>query len=146
VRFVFTHRDPAKSVASYVSFVRSLYPPGSAARHDPHRIGRHIHEHLLAGMRSAVEARARLGNHRFIDVYHRELDADPIATLQRIYDALGYELRPEVRTGIAQWSEVNHSGAYGAHSYTAEQFGLSVDQIRSDYDFYIRQFDVPIAN
>ncbi len=30
----------------------------------------------------------------------------------------------------------------GTHRYTAEQFGLSDAQIRSDYDFYIRHFDV----
>ena len=35
-------------------------------------------------------------------------------------------------------------GAKGTHHYTAEQFGLSADQIRSDYDFYIRHFDVAL--
>ena len=33
-------------------------------------------------------------------------------------------------------------GASGTHRYTAEQFGLTTAQIRSDYDFYIRRFDV----
>ena len=32
----------------------------------------------------------------------------------------------------------------GTHRYTAEQFGLSTEQIRSDYDFYIRRFDVAL--
>jgi hypothetical protein len=35
-------------------------------------------------------------------------------------------------------------GAHGSHRYTAEQYGLTAAQIRCDYDFYIRQFDVPV--
>jgi hypothetical protein len=35
-------------------------------------------------------------------------------------------------------------GAAGSHRYTPEQFGLSAEQIRSDYDFYIRRFDVAV--
>ena len=35
-------------------------------------------------------------------------------------------------------------GAHGTHRYTAEQFGLTTAQIRSDYDFYIRHFDVAV--
>ena len=39
-------------------------------------------------------------------------------------------------------ARANRSGAHGTHRYTAEQFGLSATQLRSDYDFYIRHFDV----
>lgn len=35
-------------------------------------------------------------------------------------------------------------GAAGTHRYTPEEFGLSAAQIRSDYDFYIRHFDVAL--
>ena len=35
-------------------------------------------------------------------------------------------------------------GAAGTHRYTAEQYGLTTDQIRSDYAFYIRHFDVAL--
>ena len=42
------------------------------------------------------------------------------------------------------WHEANRSGAHGTHRYTAEQFGLSAAQLRSDYDFYIRHFDIDV--
>ena len=45
---------------------------------------------------------------------------------------------------VGDWGEANHSGAHGQHRYTAEQYGLSKDEIRADYDFYIRHFDVPL--
>ncbi len=143
-RFIMTHRDPAKVVPSYVSFVLTLFPTRTGDTNDPKRIGRHVSEHLRIGMERAMAARARIGEHRFLDVYHREFERDAFGTLQRIYDFLGLEFPPHVRDQMRRWQEVNHSGAHGAHRYTAEQFGLSKDQLRSDYDFYIRHFDVPV--
>jgi hypothetical protein len=144
-RFVFTHRDPAKAVPSYVSFATSHYPPGTLDNHDLRDIARHIHRHLLTGMQRAMAARARLGDHRFVDVQQREIENDPLGTLARIYDFLGLELRPEMREAVVRWGEANHAGAHGQHRYTAEQYGLSVEQIRSDYEFYIRHFDIPVG-
>lgn len=143
VRFVMTHRDPAKVVPSYTSLVSTIFPAANGER-DLKRLGREVSEHLRIGMRNAIAARARLGEERFLDVYHRELNADPMGTLERIYAFLGLELRPEVRRALIDWQKANRSGTHGTHHYTAEQFGLSRAQLHSDYDFYVRHFDVPI--
>jgi hypothetical protein len=95
-------------------------------------------------MENAIAARARIGEERFLDVHHRDLVADPMQELHRIYRWLGLELRPPVEQAIAEWQTVNRAGAHGIHRYTAEQYGLSDAQVRSDYDFYIRRFDVKI--
>jgi hypothetical protein len=97
-------------------------------------------------MERAMAARARLGEDRFIDVYHRDFERDPFGELERIYGFLGFELRPRVRDEMVRWHEAHHAGAHGTHRYTAEQFGLSAAQVRSDYDFYIRHFDVPFED
>jgi hypothetical protein len=141
VRFVMTHRDPAKVVPSYASVVSSVMPPADGAR-DPHGLGREISDHLRIGMEHAIEARARIGNDRFLDVHHRDLVADPGRTVERIYEWLGLEVSPSVERDILEWERANRMGTAGTHRYTAEQFGLSVAQIRDDYDFYIRHFDV----
>jgi hypothetical protein len=142
IRFIFTHRDPAKAVPSYASFVASLYPSYMPERLGKERIGREIHNHLLAGMRQAVEARRRLGPARFLDVHHSEFIARPMEVLERIYDWLGLELTDSVRNSFESWREDNRSGVHGAHRYTPEEYGLSADAIRADYDFYIREFNV----
>ena len=54
------------------------------------------------------------------------------------------ELTGDVEQTIVDWQEANTMGAKGTHRYTPEQFGLSAEQIRSDYDFYIRHFDVAV--
>lgn len=143
-RFIMTHRDPAKVVPSYVSLVTSIYPPGTMDRHDPKAIGPLISKHMRIGAERAIEARQRIGEDRFLDVHHREFVSDPFGVLERAYDFLGLEFRPQVRAAMERWQQVNRSGAHGAHRYTAEQFGLSADRIRADFDAYIRRYDVQI--
>jgi hypothetical protein len=103
-----------------------------------------VSEHLRVGVERAIAARSRLGEDRFLDVHHRDLIADPMATVRAVYEFLGFELRPPVEQRLRDWQEANRSGAHGTHRYTAEQFGLSTAQLRSDYDFYVRHFDVAL--
>jgi len=142
-RFVMTHRDPAKVVPSYTSVVSTIFPPAAGER-DLYALGAEVSEHLREGMEHAIEERARIGDDHFIDVHHRDLVGDPEGTVRRVYDWLGLELRPDVAHRIFDWQDAHAMGAEGRHRYTAEQYGLSVDQIRSDYDFYIRRFDVAL--
>lgn len=143
VRFVMTHRDPGKVVPSYASLVSSILPRPDGER-DLHALGREICDHLRIGMEHAIEQRARIGEDRFLDVAHRDLIADPKGTIRRIYAWLDLELTPDVERTIFDWQDENRMGAQGTHRYTAEQYGLTTSQIRSDYDFYIRHFDVAV--
>jgi hypothetical protein len=143
VRFLMTHRDPAKVVPSYASLVSALFPAAEGA-HDPERLGRELAVHLRDGMQAAIDARARLGEDRFLDVHHRELAADPIGVARRVYAFLGLEPRPETEAVMRDWHAANRSGAHGTHRYTAEQFGLTADRLRDEFDFYIRHFDVDV--
>jgi len=144
IRFVMTHRDPAKVVPSYASFVGTMFAPAESGQHDQKKLGREVCDHLRIGMEHCMEQRKRIGEERIIDVHQREIDRDPMGTLERIYKFLGYEFTPQLREKIVGWQNRHRSGAHGTHKYTAEQFGLSKEQIRSDYDFYIKRFGVEI--
>ena len=144
-RFIMTHRDPAKAVPSWASIVSTIFPPAPGER-DLHKLGAQVSEHLRVGVEHAIAARARIGEEHFFDVHHRELIADHLGTVRRIYDFLGLELQPPVAQAIVDWQETNRSGAHGTHRYTAEQFGLSTAELRSDYDFYIRRFGVALED
>jgi hypothetical protein len=142
IRFVFTHRDPAKAVPSYASFVRSLFPADVADRMGRHKIGAEIHNHLLTGMKQAVAAREKLGPDRFLDVHHKDFVTDYMGVLERVYAFMEIDLTPEMRGAFKAWHAKNREGAHGAHRYTAEEFGLDVQSIRRDYAFYIDRFNV----
>ncbi|WP_436776424.1 sulfotransferase family protein [Yinghuangia sp. YIM S09857] len=143
IRFVMTHRDPAKVVPSYTSLVSTVFPAAAGER-DLHALGAEVSEHLREGMERAIEQRARVGEDRFLDVHHRDLVRDPQGTVRKIYEWLGLELTPDTARTIFTWQEKHAMGAAGTHRYTAEQFGLTKDRIRADYDFYIRRFDVAV--
>jgi hypothetical protein len=143
-RFVMTHRDPAKAVPSYASFVSHLFPAGTGRR-DLTRLGREVSEHLRIGMENAMAARKRIGEDRFLDVHHVELIADPLGTVRRIYEFLGMPLDPHAAGLMQDWQAANRSGAHGTHRYELADFGLRVGQIHDEYDFYIEHFDVEVG-
>ncbi|OBA85671.1 sulfotransferase [Mycobacteriaceae bacterium 1482268.1] len=145
VRFVMTHRDPARVVPSYVSTVNLFFPPPYGER-DMRRLGREVSEHLRDGMVNTIAARDRLGEDRFIDVHHHDLVADPLGALARVYEFLGLPLTKPFLRSAQQWHERNRPGAHGVHSYTAQQFGLDPDRIREDFRFYIDRFDVTVES
>jgi len=142
-RFIMTHRDPAKVVPSYTSLVmRGVWGPETSARHDPKKVGPYISSHLRRGLERALATRDRIGEDRFIDIHHHDLNADPHGTLGRIYYFLGIGLKPSMHEAVDLWLRKHRSGAHGEHAYTAEEFGLSSAAIRADYDFYIKRFGI----
>lgn len=141
-KFIMTHRDPARVVPSYASLVTTVWPHGTVERHDPHDVGAALSRHLRIGQERAIAARARIGEDRFIDVHHHDLNRDPLGTLQRIYDFLGLDLSQSMRDSVTAWLATHRNGAHGEHRYTPEQYGLTADGLRADYDFYIKRFGV----
>jgi hypothetical protein len=91
-----------------------------------------------------LAARARIGDFRLFDVHHGDLITDPMATMSSIYKFSGLELSAQVEESCSDWQRANRSGAHGSHSYSPDQFGLGIAQLRSEYDFYIRHFDVEL--
>jgi Sulfotransferase family len=144
-RFVMTHRDPAKAVPSYASFVSSIFP-ASAGAPDLTRLGREVSEHLRIGMEHAMEARKRIGDDRFLDVHHVDLIADAPGTIRRVYEFLGLDLDHNTEQKMKEWQAINRSGAHGTHRYAPADFGLSTEQIHSDYREYIEHFGVEVEN
>jgi hypothetical protein len=140
-RFVMTHRDPAIAIPSTCSVVaesrRQRVPSWSA---DASPFGHELLEHFTVGMRRAMTDRATLGEDRFVDVGQYELEDDPIATAERIYDFAGISLDDELRSAMTQWSATNQRGARGAHHYSAGEFGLTPEEIRAAFGDYLDKY------
>ena len=143
IRFVMTHRDPAKVVPSYASIVLSVMPPADGER-DLVALGQEVSEHLRIGMEHAMAERARIGEDRFLDVHHRDLVDHPKDSIRRIYEWLDLALSADVEQSILVWQEAHRMGVSGTHHYTPQAYGLTARHIRSDYDFYIKHFEVAV--
>jgi hypothetical protein len=141
-KVVMTHRDPTKAAVSAVSFIASLWPKELAGKESEY--GPKIAEHFRLGAENAMAARARIGEHHFHDVQHTDFVSDPFGTIERIYAFLGLELTPKTLKKMEDWHARNRSGAYGAHRYTPEQFGLTKAGLREDFAPYVERYNIPL--
>ena len=143
VKFVWTHRDPAKLVPSTCSVTidghRRRIPD-----YEPDDWSAFGHEQLERFAQAAVRgtrARQRIGDERFIDVNQQEMNAGAVGVAERIYDFAGLTLTDEMRETIAVWSEPEPGRLrVETHTYTAEQYGLTDDEIRDAFAPYLREY------
>jgi hypothetical protein len=143
VKFVMTHRDPAKAISSVASFYQALYQ-GSCEPESLDRswTGARALSCWAEGMRRGLEARQKLGEHRFIDVHNRDLIRDPIAVLERVYDHLGMTVSDDLVAKWRQYQQDNAKGKFGGHDHRPEDFGLDAHTIRSTFKDYVERFDL----
>lgn len=140
-KFVMTHRDPVKVIASVSSLHAMLYAercqPGAI---DPLSIGPRQLALWTEAMRRGLAARAEIGEHRFIDVMNHDVVQRPLETFARIYDFLGMPVTPELKAKLQDYNSRNAPGNFGSHAYTPEQYGLTGEAIRAAFGEYSERF------
>jgi hypothetical protein len=140
-RFVWTHRDPASVIPSVSSLQYTLHSQRCVeGALDKLTAGPKALAFWSEGMRRALAARSRIGEHRFIDVWNRDVVAHPLETFAALYDRLGYAFTPDHEARVADYTRRNAQGAFGAHRYTAEEYGLSREMIRDGFGEYVKRF------
>ena len=115
---------------------------------DPAEVGRQWLERMGWTTRRALAARERLpgSRERFVDVWYREALADPLSSIERIYDAFGFELTRETQRRMERRMAAAARDKAPAHVYSARQFGLTEKQIRDTFADYMARFiDSPRA-
>jgi hypothetical protein len=73
----------------------------------------------------------------------RTLVADPVPTLERVYERAGLELDPATREAFARYLSDHPRGKQGQVRYHLERdFGVSPRALRQRFDFYFQRFPV----
>ncbi len=140
-KFVITHRDPAKvmaSVASVETAVVRMY----TGKADPLYFGKHCVEDWDRALRRFLAFRDRVGEDRFYDIAFTDMQSDPVGSVRGLYDWLGEELTPETAAAMQDWwdgSQEDRSSG-GGHHYTAEEFGLNDDELHERFAYYTERF------
>jgi hypothetical protein len=141
-RILVTHRDPAKVIPSACSMWRTTMGLYSSGIEDA-ALGRMIPEYWARSLRCLVDYREREGDDAFRDIAYRAMVNDPIGALRDLYESLGEPMTLDTEKAMTNWIARNPKAKHGAHVYTAEEFGLDAERIRSMYAFYIERFQVP---
>ena len=142
-RFMMTHRDPAKVIASVSSLHHRLHAERcSREALDRASYGSKYLAFWREGMDLGLAARAAIGEERFFDVRNDEVVARPIETFEAIYRFLGLSLDQALRDRLEAYVQANARGAFGEHRYSAEEFGTSAAEIREAFRDYVERFGV----
>lgn len=140
-KIIQTHRDPAKTTASFSSMVTH----GSGVFSDV--VDAHERAMLWLDKNAGMLRRARQVREQqpqaFIDVSYYDLIADPMSQVERIYDFAGIELTEAARQAMEASRRVNQKDRHGKHSYSLQEFGLTAELVDQKYENYRQAFDIP---
>jgi hypothetical protein len=139
-RFVMTHRDPLAVMASTCSTVAASRRQRVPSWVQGGDFGAGLLHHWADGVRQALAARARIGEHRFLDVGQHEVEADAVAIAARALDLAGMELDVATADAIATWAATNRRGSRGEHRYALEDYGLGPDEVLDAFAPYLERF------
>ncbi|HUR51171.1 MAG TPA: sulfotransferase [Mycobacteriales bacterium] len=136
-KIVMTHRTPTSAVPSYASMVAEMSARYSEAIDKP-AIGRYWSERFVEALTRLADSHARRPD-RFVDVPFKATVAEPLETVQRVMDGLGLTVGAADLAAFEAYLARNKEERHGSHSYTAEDFGLSTEQLEHDFRFYTEE-------
>ena len=137
-KVILTHRDPIETIPSFASMIHTIRV-GGTDHADPIGIGKHWGDRMKRALDRMMEVRAD-HEERFLDVDYRELVAEPMAQIARIYDFVGRTLTDEARASMQEWAVENARDKRPVHEYTLEQFGFTRDGLERDFAAYRERF------
>lgn len=138
-RVLHCHRHPSEAVPSYASLVRAIRRPNTQVV-SPTVVGDQALDRCATAVGRALEVRAAADTGRFFDVSFRELTADPLGVVARIYDWLDTSLDDPTIRAMRRWLADHPSGRRGVHRYDPSRFGLRADRVRPAFTTYLRRF------
>ncbi|MGC5257740.1 sulfotransferase family protein [Gordonia sp. DT218] len=135
-----THRDPLLTTASFSSMLAHGHSMFSD-HVDAERVARHWLSLNGEMVNRALDVRAQRPG-AFLDVRYDDLVEDPMDQVARIYAAVGFELTDAIHARMEQHRSGHGQHAHGVHSYTLEEFGLTVAEVEAVYARYRAEFDL----
>jgi hypothetical protein len=142
-RIVHTHRDPLRVMASMASHATVLRRAFSDAA-DPRKIAADWAERWARALDTFLTVRDRAPREQFFDVDFASIENDPIGTVERVYDFLGWPLTREAREAMNAFLAANPKNKHGVHRYTLEQFGLGREAQAARFRTYCERFGIEV--
>lgn len=128
-RFIYIHRDPKKTVPSYISMFSA--PWSMIAPKATINMYREIGQTSIDFYNHFYEARrAQIDQQHLIELGYKDLIREPMLHIQETYKCFGYDLSDEVRERML--ATLAKKRKYKSkHSYTLEQYGWSEEEIEN---------------
>jgi hypothetical protein len=140
-RIVQTHRDPARTLASFCSMVwhgRGVF----SDQVDAHTIGLEWSRKIGRMLERCLAVRRAVADTGFVDVSYYDLIDEPVRVVRRLYEQLELPFSAELEARMRATREDNPQHKYGSHRYQLGDFGLSRSQVEPLFARYRDKFDV----
>ena len=139
---VITHRNPLECVTSYASMMESML---IGREFDRKQFGAVVMEYLARKVEASLRQREQIDPARILDLQFNDFIADGVGTVRRIYQHFHLPMSAEVEQRFQRYADAHPMGKHGKHDYRLEEYGLTEQQIRDRFAFYIERFNVPMA-
>jgi len=142
-RIIHTHRDPLRvmaSMASHATVLRRAFSDNT----DPRKIAADWADRWARALERFLAVRDRAPAAQFFDINFESIESDPLGTVERVYDFLGWPLTSDARTAMHNFLAANPKNKHGVHRYTLEQFGLNRAAEMLRFRNYCERFRIPV--
>ena len=143
-RVVITHRDPLRVIGSLSDLMATLHFMHS--EHVDHGV---LVEFMAMGLEMQMDhvtAERDAGDipaDQIADVVYRDLVADPLGTVERLYAGWDLPITEEFRSALESYLAARHTGRAGGHDYSFADTGLDLATHRALVAPYQERFGVP---
>jgi sulfotransferase family protein len=133
-----THRSPREAIASACSLAAHA-TEGWSHIFTGAVIGRDQLELWARGLEHFMAARSRHDQARFCDVRYAEFVADPVGTIETIYDQFEIPLTGQAADAMRalQAGSAGAGGPGPGHRYALADFGLAAEQVDERFAGYL---------
>lgn len=144
-RFVQTHRDPLKMLASLTSLVTHLRKMASDDV-DAQQIALEWAQWNALGLNASAEFRSngRIAAENVIDIDFYSFIESPREQLRSIYTKFDIELSNETAKTMQDYLSIHSAQQHGAHSYTFDDTGLDYETERERVQTYQNYFNTRV--
>jgi hypothetical protein len=124
------HRDPKKIIASWCSFIETVYRYSSYTV-DCSRIGTDWLNIWREGMSRAQSVRAKANPAQFFDIEYEALIANPTAEVTQLYEHFGFPWDDWIAQSMQHWLVSDQRKGRKPHHYSLETYGLTPEIVDS---------------
>ncbi len=135
---IWSHRAPAEAIASMCSMIATLMKTRTDLALA--ELGPVVMDFYATALERGLATRDRLDPDRFVDIYHDDFVDASLASVERIYRQFDVGLSRETLSAMDTHLSKNPRHGHGKHDYDLAEYGLSLDDIRARFAFYVERF------
>ena len=143
-RVAMTHRDPLRVIGSLADLMATLHWMHSD--HVDHGV---LVEFMAMGLEmqmdhvTAERDAGAIPNEQITDVVYKDLVADPVGVIERLYASWDLPVSAEFRSALNAYLAARHTGRASGHDYSFADTGLDLATHRALLKQYQERFRVP---